>query len=353
MAPMGSVSGWSSFIWTERYQEPGDFEIRIPTKDPDIQRQVYLYIDKFLTIPHSNETMIIEEVSYEGGRDDSALYLRGRDAKTILDRRVIVGTTIIPYGPTADEIVRTIFATEIANPSELSRQIDLLQLDNPSSWTAYRVDYDPKGKTVWDFFLHCARIYQCGIRTYRQGNKIRVQFWRPTDRSVGKANVNPVVFREKLGNLTNAVYRKATKSYRTTALVHVEGGANSSVKITEAVSNRYAIGLNRREVWVTPNWDYQSQLQDNAGVRATLRPYGIASLYEHAFYDQIQGEVSRDNIYNYGLGKDYFLGDTVSVEIAGQRSKARVTEYTFSWTVDGGYKGYPTLDAAPEISTNL
>lgn len=353
MAPMGSISGWSSFIWTERYQEPGDFEIRIPTRDPDIQRQVYLYLDTFIRIPYSNETMIVEEVKYEGGRKDSALYIRGRDAKTILERRAIVGQLVFPSGPGADEIVRSVFETEITAPAEASRRIDRVALDNPSSWTVHHIDYNPRGKSVWDFYLHCARAYRCGLRTYMNGTTIRFQFWRPIDRTTAKPGINPVVFSEAQGNLINAVYRKSTKTYKTTAYVHVEGGPNNSVIINEDVSNAYAKGLNRREMVVNPGWENQSQMIDDPELRKSLRPYGVAALYEHAFYDQVSGDASGRDDYEYGWGKDYFLGDKVNTILAGQVTPARVKEYTHSWTVDGAYKGYPTLDASPEMSANL
>lgn len=344
--PVASIHGWSSFIWTERYQDVGEFEIRIPDSDPDLLGYLDDYMDKFIKIPYSEETMIIEEIAYEGGRSDSAVYIRGRDAKTILNRRVLVATSTIPYGPTTDEVLRQVFDDEIANPSEKGRQIDLVKFDNPSSWKAHHLDYDVKGHSVWDLFLYCAQIYRCGLRSYWRDGKIRFQFWAPRERS-GIGGSFPVVFSEETSTLTNIVYRKTSATYRTSAYVHVEGGPNNSVVINEDVSNRFGKGLNRREMFVDPGWQNMSQLSDNSAIRQSLRPYGRSALYKQAFFDNITGEVKRNGLYTYGLDQDFFLGDRVALEVGGRRQYARIKEYTFSWTIENGFIGYPTLDSSP------
>lgn len=352
LAPVSAIKGWSSFIWTERYQEVGEFEIRIPERNPNLLTYLDDYMDKFIKLPYSEETMIIEEITYEGGRDQSAVYIRGRDAKSILQRRVLVATSVIPYSVPTNEILLQVFNDEIASPSELSRQIDLIALDDPSSWSVHHLDYETKGKSVWDMFLYCAQIYKCGLRTYWKNNKIRFQFWKPKVRS-GEDNTFPVVFNEELGTLSNIIYRKTSKTYRTSAYVHVEGGQNNSVIINEDVSNRYAKGLNRREMFVDPQWNNQNQLVDNPGVRATLRPYGVSALYEHAFYDNITGEITRNDLYSYGLNGDFYLGDRIAVEVGGRRQYARVKEYTYSWTIDNGFTAYPTIDSTPAADSFL
>ena len=282
LSPVAAIKGWSSVIWTERYQEIGEFEIRIPERNPNLLTYLDEYIDKFIKLPYSEETMIIEEITYEGGRDQSAVYIRGRDAKSILQRRVLVATQLIPYGVPTNDMLIQIFNDEITNPSEKGRQIDLIAFDNPSSWSNQHLDYETKDKSVWDLFLYCAQIYKCGLRTYWKDGKIRYQFWKPKVRS-GENNTFPVVFNEELGTLTNIVYRKTSKTYRTSAYVHVEGGSDNSVIINEDVSNRYGIGLNRREMFVNPGWNNTSQLIDTPDLRRSLRPYAVSALYDHAF----------------------------------------------------------------------
>lgn len=352
LVPVSAIKGWSSVIWTERYQEIGEFEIRIPERDPNLLTYLDDYMDKFIKLPYSDETMIIEEIAYEGGRDQSAVYIRGRDAKSILQRRVLVATQWIPYGVPTNDMLIQIFNDEIANPSEKGRQIDLIAFDNPSSWSDQHLDYEPKDKSVWDLFLYCAQIYKCGLRTYWNGGKIRFQFWKPKVRS-GENNTFPVVFNEELGTLTNILYRKTSKTYRTSAYVHIEGGSNNSVIINEDISNRYGVGLNRREMFVNPGWNNTSQLIDTPDLRRSLRPYGVSALYDHAFYDNITGEITRNNLYSYGLNGDFYLGDRIAVEVGGRRQYARVKEYTFSWTIENGFTAYPTIDSTPVADSFL
>ena len=352
LSPVAAIKGWSSVIWTERYQEIGEFEIRIPERNPNLLTYLDDYMDKFIKLPYSEETMIIEEIAYEGGRDQSAVYIRGRDAKSILQRRVLVATQWIPYSVPTNEMLIQIFNDEIANPSEKGRQIDLIALDNPSSWSDQHLDYEPKDKSVWDLFLYCAQIYKCGLRTYWKDGKIRLQFWKPKVRS-GENNTFPVVFNEELGTLTNIIYRKTSKTYRTSAYVHIEGGNNNSVIINEDISNRYGVGLNRREMFVNPGWNNTSQLIDTPDLRRSLRPYGISALYDHAFYDNITGEITRNTLYSYGLNGDFYLGDRIAVEVGGRRQYARVKEYTYSWTIENGFTAYPTIDSTPVADSFL
>ena len=352
LVPVAAIKGWSSVIWTERYQEIGEFEIRIPERNPNLLTYLDDYMDKFIKLPYSDETMIIEEIAYEGGRDQSAVYIRGQDAKSILQRRVLVATQWIPYGVPTNDMLIQIFNDEIANPSEKGRQIDLIALDNPSSWSDQHLDYEPKDKSVWDLFLYCAQIYKCGLRTYWKDGKIRFQFWKPKVRS-GENNTFPVVFNEELGTLTNILYRKTSKTYRTSAYVHIEGGNNNSVIINEDISNRYGVGLNRREMFVNPGWNNTSQLIDTPDLRRSLRPYGVSALYDHAFYDNITGEITRNNLYSYGLNGDFYLGDRIAVEVGGRRQYARVKEYTFSWTIENGFTAYPTIDSTPVADSFL
>lgn len=348
LLPFDAITGWSSVIWTERYQEIGDFEIRIPDKNPNMEHYRQRYLDKFMKIPYSDETMIIEEITYEGGRDDSAVHLRGRDAKSIFERRVLLVNQVVAMGPTTREIVMEVFRTEIKNPDDPKRRIPQIELDNPSSWDAYHLDYDSEEKTAWDIYLYCARLYRCGFRSYWKDGKIRFVFWRPFQKT-GEAGSFPVVFSEQYGSLSNVIYRKSAKTYKTTVYVREVSSRNAGVNLLD-VSNRFADGLNRREMWVHADTPGYINLGDDA---SHLRSRGVAALYDHALYDQISGNVPRNDLYTYGWGKDYFLGDTVLAVSSGSTLKAQVKEFTYSWTIEGGAVCYPTLEATPVIDTLL
>nr|DAW67951.1 MAG TPA: hypothetical protein [Caudoviricetes sp.] len=346
LVAIDAVTGWSSVVWTERYQDFGEFEIRIPDARADIQSYKDRFFDNLLQIPYSNESMIVEEITYEGGRTTPAVYLRGRDAKSLLQRRVLAATQVIPMGPSTREIVLQAFNDEVANPSEKGREMKYLALDDPSSWSVHHLDYDPDGKSLWDLFLYCAQTYYCGLRSYMQGRKIRYQWWKPRDRT-GANQTYPVLFSEDLGSLSNIVYRRQSRTYRTSAYVHIQVGENQSSlsRYATDVSNRFGQGMNRREMWVSPGWNYTPKNAN--GLAGVLAPYGRTALHQHSLADEISGEVLRHDMYEYGFDKDFFLGDLVAVEVAGKRSRARVKEYTHSWTIDQGYRAYPILDASP------
>lgn len=79
------VNNLSTVIWTERYQEPGEFEIRSSL----IEKTMSLLPESSLiTLQDTDEIMIVEshEVTYE--QDAPVLVVKGRSAETILEHRV-------------------------------------------------------------------------------------------------------------------------------------------------------------------------------------------------------------------------------------------------------------------------
>ena len=81
--PVGAITKaqWSSFIWTERYQDPGQFELKLRGGVYEALSSANDHLGKFLRVPVSSETMIVEKVRYEGTRTDPYIVLTGRTAE--------------------------------------------------------------------------------------------------------------------------------------------------------------------------------------------------------------------------------------------------------------------------------
>ena len=84
---IGVIDDYESIIWTTRYYEPGDFEIKIPAGSQNIG---LLEKDNYL-IRYDDETvMIIERLNIITDVENGNFILAaGRCLKSILDRRVI------------------------------------------------------------------------------------------------------------------------------------------------------------------------------------------------------------------------------------------------------------------------
>lgn len=89
LSTVGILSNYNSFIWTERYEEAGDFQIDLPASEYHIN---LLQHDRYLKISDSNEIMVIEDISIKTENKAQKMTVTGRSLISILDRRVILGT---------------------------------------------------------------------------------------------------------------------------------------------------------------------------------------------------------------------------------------------------------------------
>lgn len=91
-SPIRVIDDYESFIWTDRYLEPGDFELYIlinKSIPSDIEIGRYLYFTE------SEHTMIIEKIKIEADIEDSnKLIVTGRSLESILDRRIVWEKTV-------------------------------------------------------------------------------------------------------------------------------------------------------------------------------------------------------------------------------------------------------------------
>lgn len=85
------IDNFVSFIWTDRYNDYGDFELVLPEEDfdPDVYKE-----ERLISINDSDRYMIIETIIFddfkESAREDKKTYtIKGRGVETLLERRVV------------------------------------------------------------------------------------------------------------------------------------------------------------------------------------------------------------------------------------------------------------------------
>lgn len=104
MTALNEIDMYTSFIWTDRYNTNGDFEICVPCTN---ENKILFDQTKFLTIDKSDRVMVVEKRQVKTQVDKSDEYIiSGRSAETLLDRRVIMGSMtfgIAPYDEQTNE----------------------------------------------------------------------------------------------------------------------------------------------------------------------------------------------------------------------------------------------------------
>src|SRR5689334_16206887 len=93
MVAVAIVDDVESFLWTDRFDRYGDFELY---SDFSYQLLNIFQPDRYLQIKYSGHTMIIESVEIKTTADHKdKIVVKGRSLTSMLDRRIILRQVII------------------------------------------------------------------------------------------------------------------------------------------------------------------------------------------------------------------------------------------------------------------
>lgn len=82
------IDSYKSFIWNDRYEDLGDFELYLPASAVDILANIHQ--DYFIQCSESDRTMIVEKVNYKTDLEDgNYVTISGHSLEAILQRRII------------------------------------------------------------------------------------------------------------------------------------------------------------------------------------------------------------------------------------------------------------------------
>ena len=81
------ITDYISFIWTDRYNSCGDFELTVPYNSSNSS---FYKQDMIVTCSKSSKKMIIEKIQISVSPDNgSIMKMSGRSYESVLDRRVV------------------------------------------------------------------------------------------------------------------------------------------------------------------------------------------------------------------------------------------------------------------------
>lgn len=121
----GLEEGYSSLVWTERYQEAGDFVLEIPL---NVAKLDWYIPGNYITLDDSEESMIIEARTIDDDYEEPLLKVTGRSLSSLLNRRVNASRCVelqavseyyngvITYSGSANSILNSIIEDELHNP---------------------------------------------------------------------------------------------------------------------------------------------------------------------------------------------------------------------------------------------
>lgn len=331
--PLACFERYSSFIWTDRYDEVGDFEIET-TPDPEILE--LLKVDNYILNTKSEHEMIIEKLVITTDIDDGPkLTVSGSSLESILKRRIVWNTTNISGN--MQQGIKQLVTENIISPTDEDRKIPnfVFQETSDTAITTLELtgEYD-KSNTIYDILEDVCEANNIGFKVTRNTeNQFVLTLYAGKDHSYDQTQNNFVLFSPGFDNLRNSEYTKdAIDSVNT---MFVAGESDSDYLLLGSYT-----GLARREGYFSAGSmtdGYSGTMQDY------LKEKGMEEMKDKQMEEKFEGEVDVSGLFK--LNVDFGLGDIVEFENEySMRGKVRVTEIIYSED-DSGQVVYPTFEA--------
>lgn len=386
------IDDYKSFIWTDRYNEAGDFEIHVPIGNsiPEYYQNGF-----YVWNAESEHLMIMETFKIESDVEDGTyLVVSGRSLESILDRRIVWNKTLIQGDkneqgyrnfPNLQEGIKKLLNENAINPTLDSRkiprlifkesedprianltfgdQIEVTEEDSSGGILYYTVGAQYHGDNLYDIIKKLCQETYIGFKiTLSNDNQFIFELYAGVDHSYGPESKpqydnDYVVFSKDFDNLLNTNYLVSTQKWKNVTLVGGEKekdqqtGVEKSQVLVEWSDNKTYTGLDRREVFTdassksmdTEDANGDPDIMELSEYKAILKQAGIDTLMSHGLQESFDGEADTKTMFEYGIDKDFYIGDIVQfVTEYGVEGRAYISEYIMS-NEDAGKNYYPTL----------
>lgn len=355
------IDVYKSFIWTDRYNDVGDFEIYVPinlVSFDDFQKEYYLLNSE------SEHLMILESFNIESDIEEGVcLAISGQSLESLLKRRVVWKKTSFKatgegenrIKPNLQNGIEKLLNDNIINPEMPARKIDnfIFEASTDPRITELTFEAQYFGEELYDIIHKLCEEHEIGFKiTLNDVGQFVFKLYKGVDRTY-EQTVNPyVIFSPRFDNLISSNYLDSVQLFKNVALVAGES-IDDPEKDDETIRETYVVntssditGISRREIYVdasgvTRDMDDGEDKLTEAQYQAHLRQKGIDALIENSEIKIFEGEVNDHIMYKYG--QDYLLGDVVQIEDEyGHEGTAYVSEFVMSYD-QGGSSVYPTF----------
>ena len=343
---------YASFIWTDRYNEAGDFELVIPISAKyakDIRKGDYL------RIPTSNRLMIVEVIKAESDSEEGKNYeITGHSLEYILDRRIVWNQTNV--NGSVQNALHTIINDAFIEPKDARRRVDNFAFIASSDPKVISVNYSKAaqymGDSIYDVVKTVCQAYHLGFKLEIINGLYSFSLFAGKDKSYNQTENSYVVFSPDYDNLISSKYLESIKDYKNVLRIAGEGEGATRTYITHYLEfdDDHAsekVGIERREIFidchdVSSITDGQT-VMDVSQYTNTLVQKGVEKLVELVPEIAFEGEIDATIMYKYH--DDFEVGDICEIrDENGKNDQVRITEVVQTWEADG-YTCIPTLES--------
>lgn len=333
-----AVDDYTSFIWTTRYYDVGDFQLTIPMSSHNLR---YLQVNNYVMRGDDDAEMgIIErrEVTQDLNGQE-VMTVSGRFLASILARRIIAQQTQV--SGTIAQCVTQLIDVSAINPTDTARKLPITigTLDIPAT----QMQQQFTGTNLLEAVTNICKTYSLGFAVHYDDENDNMVFdmFTGVDRSYAQDVNTYAVFSTEYGNLQSSDYVEDASAMVTNVLVAGEGEGLQRKTVWASKGN--PTGLSRYELYqdarnastndgAISDSVYYQQLQDE----------GMESLADMA--QMFAGQVTFTNIE---FGTDLNIGDICTIESVswGMYMDARLVEVIESVGESGAYTVTPSFEA--------
>ena len=267
------VEDFLSLVWTERYQESGDFVLDMPISKENI---LLFKRGRYLSFDQSEETMVIRTVDITesfGSEEEPKLEISGKSLTCFLERRVNASRVTqyhegtVTYSGKFSEVAQSIANDDIISPiksywqwyhladteeaneswvpgfdvehndsahnrimssttSDPSRAIpnfvfkNLVDADNDVDIS----DKYNKLMTVYEVIQSLCKRHLMGFRVVlNNAKKFELQVYSGTDRTSSQKTLSPIIFNPVMDNISYVNYYEDDTNYKNWWFVYIDG----------------------------------------------------------------------------------------------------------------------------------
>lgn len=331
---LGAVDVVTGLTWTEKFSDAGSFELWCPVNDHNAQ----LLREDNLLWAGGDTAGIIEFRELTSGEDGAqSIHLQGRLLTSLLDYRVVY-PTLVASG-TISQVMCQQVDTYLISPIDPKRKIPLLELDPNQQDLGPKVSYQKTGDTV---LLESSKLGEANslgfkVTFHPKDRKMVFRVYQGVDRTLDQSVVTPLLFASDLDDILSSNYSHNKSEMRNVAYVAGEdSGVNRKVREVGDFS-----GISRRELFVDAR-DIQTELEPGSTLPeeeyySMLDERGRTSLEDYKDIETFSATLRTHGVTTYQYGKDYFLGDRVTIYDRKLKVKtnALITEVTTTWDENG------------------
>lgn len=328
------VDNYVSLIWTDRYDECGDFELHM-IYSPENRRM--LKLGSFCHTNYSDRWAVIEKIEIEKDSDSAAeLIATGRSLECILERRIIVESTEFGNDNTkvnVQESIKQLLDEAFIEPEDENRAVSnfiFLPSEDPD---VTELEFEDKfnGEDLLSAISDICGDQKIGFRIIVSDDfQFIFQLFKGKDRSYQQNDYDYVVFSPYYDNLLSSMFFTSSENFRNTMYVNK---TDSDYVLVSLYSENFVTGIERREISVNVSELQKNQNGSLSDRKITVKGRKLLKK-EHTYTTCLEGDIVPDNIYVYG--KDYYVGDIVQFQDAfGNKKALRVKEFIISNDSDG------------------